>query len=97
MPNQVSFWLARSGTALELCAAIPPTDHKTDTNKAPFTSYESPAVFLSRIDRCLDKSESSRIKSAVLRALGTLGEVYTIDRIDLSPETLRRLGLVGVN
>jgi hypothetical protein len=97
MPNQVSFWLERSGSALELCAAIPATDQKADTMKSSLTSYESPNAFLSRLGTCLDKGEVSRIKSAVFHALGTLGQVYTIDQIHLSPEKLEELGLAKLN
>ena len=97
MPNQVSFWLARSGSALELRAAILESNHKTSGTKPSCTSYASPAAFLSRLGTCLDVSEVALIRSAVFHAIGTLGHIYTIDQLDLSPETVQKLGLAKLN
>lgn len=97
MTQQMSLWLARRGPALELCAVIPSTDQQIDVRKSRFTRYASPGSFLSRIDTSFDEDEVVRIKGAVLRAMGTLDQVFTIDEINLSPEKLRRLGLTTIN
>jgi hypothetical protein len=95
MTCQINFWLVRSGHYLRLCAAIPPVDPSDayDAN-ASITTYDSPGLFLSRLDTAIfEQAKVSEIKAAVIHALGTLNQVFTIPAIDLSPAQLDTLEL----
>jgi hypothetical protein len=95
MTCQMNFWLTRSGPALRLCAAIPPVNQSGAYDaKASITTYDSPGSFFSRLDITLfEQAKVDEIKTAVIHAIGTLDQVFTISEIELSPVQFGTLGL----
>ena len=88
MTYQMNFWLVRSDCCLRLCAAAIPPLHGTDGSEAkpPIVTYASPGSFFSRLDTAIfEREQVEQIKTKVLQAIGTLGQVVTIAAIDLNP------------
>ena len=95
MTYQMNFWLVRSDSCLRLCAAIPSL-HGTDDAEAkpPTVTYESPGAFFSRLDTpVFEREKAEQIKTTVIQAIGTLGQVFTVAAIDLNPAQLGKLCL----
>jgi hypothetical protein len=64
--------------------------------KSSIITYGSPGEFFSRLDtRIFEQEKVDEIKMAVIHAIGTLDQVFTIAGIDLSPTQLDTLGLQG--
>lgn len=80
MTYQMNFWLVRSDSCLRLCAAIPLLQETDGGNaKPPIVTYESPGSFFSRLDTTIFEWRMlEQIKTTVIRAIGTLDQVFTI-------------------
>jgi hypothetical protein len=95
MTYQLSFWLRRSGTSLRLCAAIPRVSRldSDSTEEGSSATYASPGSFLSRLDATIiEQDKVDEIKTVVVKAIGTLEQVFTTTNIELRPERLATLG-----
>jgi hypothetical protein len=99
MKYQFSFWLTRSGPRLKLCAAIPrrnSVDPNT-TEEGSVAIFASPGSFLSRLQTTIvEQAKVDEIKTVVVKAIGTLDQVFTTDSIELHPEQLATLGFTGI-
>jgi hypothetical protein len=99
MRYQFSFWLIRSGSRLKLCAAIPrrnPVD-PDKTEEGSVAIFASPGSFLSRLQTTIvEQAKVDEIKTVVVKAIGTLDQVFTTDSIELRPEQLATLGFTGI-
>jgi hypothetical protein len=100
MKYQFSFWLIRSGPRLKLCAAIPRRNPVVDpdtTEEGSVAIFASPGSFLSRLQTTIvEQAKIDEIKTVVVKAIGTLDQVFTTDSIELHPEQLATLGFTGL-
>ena len=100
MKYQFSFWLIRSGSRLKLCAAIPRRNlvvHPDTTEEGSVAIFASPGSFLSRLQTTVvEQAKVDEIKTVVVKAIGTLDQVFTTDSIELHPEQLATLGFTGI-
>ena len=60
---------------------------------SPAATFDSPGTFLSHLNaEVFDPAKVNEIKTAVIRAIGTLDDVFLIPEIELSAKQIEVLG-----